>query len=167
MIVRFVKTSPCQNATVLVTSFTSAVCYRDMARKLMSPEYLCAEQVGFLVPPFDRASVLRLEMAGGEFCGNAVLSAAAYVTYKGISTCRAFQIEASGTPSPVVCWAEARERFLFIAGCEVPGPLSLKPFSAEIDGMEIRGDLVEMEGISHWCSKAYLMTGNSNPFSIW
>lgn len=85
MYVDFIKVSPSQNTTVMITSYCPSSDYTKLAEKIMSYEYLQAEQVGFIVPPKNSCSKIGLDMAGGEFCGNAALSAAAYVWEKGIT----------------------------------------------------------------------------------
>ena len=72
MNVDYVLMNPSNNITVLVTSFVAKKYYKIVANLLLKTEKT-AEQVGFL--SYDNCKLF-LEMAGGEFCGNATMSAA-------------------------------------------------------------------------------------------
>jgi len=88
-----------------------------VSRRLMDPEHLQAEQVGFLDL---RAWPVRLDMMGGEFCGNACRAAAAVMAMEGIGLAGdggvlAGELSVSGAvravreraePGTGVCWAE-------------------------------------------------------------
>jgi diaminopimelate epimerase len=150
MIIDFVKTSPSQNTTVLITSFCPPERYVEVARKVMGYEYLHAEQVGFIVPPGNKNSVIGLKMAGGEFCGNASLSAAAYARYKGICEAREFLIDVSGADHPLRCYVEQKSRFVYKAKCEMPPPVSIREFTVRVGQQEVTGSVVNLKGISHF-----------------
>ena len=66
---------PTGNITALVTTPVPVPAQAEVAAHLMEREP-AVEQVGFLSPAADAAISLR--MAGGEFCGNASMCAAAY-----------------------------------------------------------------------------------------
>ncbi len=66
---------PAGNTTVLVETPVAQKDYADVAAKLMALPRLHAEQVGFLTAP-KKGGKVRLEMMGGEFCGNALRCAA-------------------------------------------------------------------------------------------
>lgn len=78
-IVDFVKCSPTQNMTILVKSKHPTDAYTHIASKLMSYDSVYAEQVGYIDTPINRAAAAHLQMAGGEFCGNACMSLAAFI----------------------------------------------------------------------------------------
>lgn len=67
---------PAGNVTVMVTSPVKKSEYAEVSRRLLDA-IDGAEQVGFLVPPL-RGGDVRLEMMGGEFCGNALRCAGLY-----------------------------------------------------------------------------------------
>ena len=159
----FVKASPSQNMTVLITNYVAPVQYAEIANTIMGYEYLNAEQVGFIVPPEKNDSVLRLEMSGGEFCGNAVLSAAAYSCYKGLSTEKSFFLEASGTKTPLACEVEVKSPSLFKAKAEMPKPLSMKSMTVHFDDAAILGNLVQLDGITHFLTDYWLCEEEFEP----
>jgi diaminopimelate epimerase len=63
---------PAKNITLLV--LTPVENRAEAARLLMADPSLGAEQVGFVLPPAAPQGLWRLEMMGGEFCGNAARS---------------------------------------------------------------------------------------------
>ena len=72
---RFYKISPGGNTTVLIMdSGIDKNCHAEMAHILMDDSHLHAEQVGYVNLKGSRP---RLDMMGGEFCGNAARSLAA------------------------------------------------------------------------------------------
>lgn len=73
----FQTADPAGNITLLVTTPVPPGDYQTVAARLLSLRELDAEQVGFLVPPQGQG-VVRLEMMGGEFCGNALRCAGLY-----------------------------------------------------------------------------------------
>ena len=83
MLLTYCIADPAGNRTVLVTSPTEKSAYADISQKLMARIDGC-EQVGFLTEPLCGGDV-RLEMMGGEFCGNALRCAAYYYVREHIS----------------------------------------------------------------------------------
>ncbi len=105
MDLNYIVADPTKNITVLVTDPVPRADYAAVAGELMRtvPD---AEQVGFLVPPSRPGSRLGLCMMGGEFCGNASLSAAAWAARcAGIAPGETFPVrmDVSGAAEPVEC----------------------------------------------------------------
>jgi diaminopimelate epimerase len=104
---------PAKNITVFVTSAVPPDQRADAAKALLADPSLKAEQVGFVIPPSQNApqhspglwrgaGLWRLEMMGGEFCGNAARSFGLYVARRtGLSGKVPLEIEISGMTSPV------------------------------------------------------------------
>ncbi|ASN06425.1 hypothetical protein [Virgibacillus necropolis] len=150
MRLNFVKVSPSKNMTVFITNYVEPIHYAEIANTIMDYEYLNAEQVGFIVAPENKKSVLRLEMAGGEFCGNAILSAAAYCSYKGLSKNNRFLLETSGSESPLACVVEVKSPSHFEAKAEMLHPISTNEIVISLNGRSISGSVVQLEGITHF-----------------
>ncbi|MUV38921.1 hypothetical protein JNUCC1_02793 [Lentibacillus sp. JNUCC-1] len=146
----FVKISPSQNMTALITSEVHPSDYATVGNMIMDYEYIHAEQAGFITKPTDDGSILRLEMSGGEFCGNAVLAAGAYCIYKGLSKEEHFKIEASGALFPLACHAKVKAPGLFEAEAEMPQPLSMDDTTFHIGAKSISGALIRLGGITHF-----------------
>ncbi|MDR2501321.1 MAG: hypothetical protein LBD37_09655 [Treponema sp.] len=119
-----VLADPANNITLLVLNPVAPADRAGLARRLLQDPALGAEQVGFAVPPRLAAAEVygRLEMMGGEFCGNAARSFGLYAAARaGIPGARRVFIECSGADHPVpirvdtgASWAEA----------EMPNPLA-------------------------------------------
>lgn len=114
---RFYKAVPGGNPTILILDPVPAAERAGVARTLMDAGHLQAEQVGYLDLG---AAPVRLDMMGGEFCGNACRAAAAVMAREGVGL-RADgevlrgELSVSGAGRPVevrvepggcVCWAE-------------------------------------------------------------
>lgn len=76
---RFHKFSPGGNTTILVTDPVPAARRAAVAAELMGEHHVHAEQVGFVTLA---GSHPRIDMMGGEFCGNACRSLAALLALK-------------------------------------------------------------------------------------
>ncbi|GHI01573.1 hypothetical protein [Neobacillus kokaensis] len=150
MRLNFVKISPSKNMTVLITNYVAPAHYSQIANTIMDYEYVNAEQVGFIVSPKSQDSLLRLEMSGGEFCGNALLGAAAYCHYKGLTEKNRFLLETSGADSPLACAVEAKSSNYFEAKAEMPRPISIKDIVIDLNGRSISGCSVQLDGITHF-----------------
>jgi len=75
MKIKAVKANPAGNTTLLVITSVAPELRAAVSVELLKKTD--CEQVGFLVPPI-RGGDVRLEMMGGEFCGNALRSAGFY-----------------------------------------------------------------------------------------
>ena len=82
---RFYKISPGGNATILILDPVPAGQRAQIAMQLMDGNHLQAEQVGFLDMDVCPA---RLDMMGGEFCGNACRAAAVVLAFEGVGLSR-------------------------------------------------------------------------------
>lgn len=101
---RFVKTDPTQNMTVLVRDPVPRAAQVAVAARLMARDSVSAEQVGFIEPPAPGSgAAARLQMMGGEFCGNAAMSLAAVLLWDGGRDGGDVILEVSGCAAPVVC----------------------------------------------------------------
>jgi len=150
MRLNFVKVSPSKNMTVFITNYVAPTYYAKISNIIMDYEYLNAEQVGFIVAPKNEKSVLRLEMSGGEFCGNAVLSAAAFCFYKGLTKNSRFLLETSGSELPLACEVKVKSPAHFEAKAEMPNPISIKDIVINLKGKSISGSIVHLNGITHF-----------------
>lgn len=76
MEIQYLLADPTKNITVLVTTPVSRALQPELASLLLDlePE---AEQVGFVETAAD--GQMRLQMMGGEFCGNATMSFGAWL----------------------------------------------------------------------------------------
>jgi diaminopimelate epimerase len=95
-----ITADPAGNITVFVLGEV-----RDRAlavRRIMAGRDLHAEQAGFVVPPASPAGYWRLEMMGGEFCGNAARSFGLLAArFLGLTGNAAVTVEVSGMDRPL------------------------------------------------------------------
>jgi diaminopimelate epimerase len=113
MKIRYTVYDPTNNITLLAETPIPRPEHAAAAAELMRlrPE---AEQVGFLEPPASPAARLRLQMMGGEFCGNATMSAAAYLAERdGLPAGQSavYRLEVSGAEGVLACRIENRGAF--------------------------------------------------------
>lgn len=143
MKVDYTVLDPTGNITILVTSPVEISLQPPVASKLMElvPE---AEQVGFLSEA--EGCDIALRMAGGEFCGNASMCAAAYyVNEEGLNTCQV-TLHVSGAEGPVAAEIEKLPDGKWRGTVNMPRPQKL-----EFIDLPGAGELpvVSFDGISH------------------
>ena len=146
---RYSVWDPTGNITALVESAVEPARRPAVAAALMRrrPE---VEQVGFLRPASggERAE---LHMAGGEFCGNASMCAAALCLLDEGDGAREAEmlIRVSGASRPVAVRLRRDGESCFHAAVRIPAPRAVREKTLRFDGVEDRLPLVCMEGISH------------------
>ena len=142
---------PTGNITALVESAVAVDRQPSVAAALMRrhPE---VEQVGFVrpaAPGGDLAGELR--MAGGEFCGNASMCAAALFRLRGKTedAPETVWVRVSGVSQPVPVRLRQEGAESFHAAVRMGAPLSVAARAFGFEGLAGSLPLVEMEGISH------------------
>ena len=140
---------PANNITVFVLEYDgNSAKPADIARAILAEKSLGAEQVGFVIPPGysapgPYAGLWRLEMAGGEFCGNAARSFGLYVArlqeLKGWA--RVF-VSVSGAAAPVLVEANVE---LGRARAEMPKPAAIESLVYKDRSLPV----LVFEGITH------------------
>lgn len=147
---------PTGNVTALVESEVEVARQPAVAAAIMRRHHE-VEQVGFVCLPENQSRDGRLQgalrMAGGEFCGNATMCAAALCALRaGAGECEtqmAVSMSVSGATVPVEVLLRRETDASFSAGVRMPEALGIEP--VELCLGELRGllPLVRMEGISH------------------
>ena len=140
--VRYVTLDPTGNITCLVLD---PVEENEMNRVTDALMERC-EQVGYLQMPPHPEAIARLQMMGGEFCGNATMATAAYLAQlKGISEKAVIPLEVSGAEGIISCAVAPVSVDLWEGTVGMPSVLEISPF--RLDPYE--AVLVRMEGIAH------------------
>lgn len=147
----FTKCSPTQNVTVLVESSIPRPNQPAAAARLLAYDSVGGEQVGFLEPPTLPGARLRLQMMGGEFCGNASMSAGAYLAQRehlpdGSSA--DYPLEVSGAEGLTVCHIE-RVGEAFRGTVRMPLPRRINAVPLETAAGTLTLPRIEMPGITH------------------
>ena len=139
---------PTGNITALVESEVEIARQPSVAAEIMRrhPE---VEQVGFLRPASGDGVVAELRMAGGEFCGNASMCAAALCRLNGIQGDEAIRLRVSGTKQPVSVRLRREASDRFLAELTMPPALGIEERAFRLEGISGVLPLVRLEGISH------------------
>ena len=133
---------PTGNMTLLAETPVPETAQPLAAKQLMALEP-ATEQVGFVS---DTDDSIGLRMAGGEFCGNASMSAAVlYLLRKGRDGGEV-TVRVSGTPKPVSVTAERLPDGSWQGCVEMPRPLSVRK-ECFPDGSE--RPVIRFPGITH------------------
>ena len=145
MKLHFLKFNPTENMTLLVTDPVPRELQGPLAARLMENRSIGAEQVGYLEKASLPGARARLQMMGGEFCGNASMCMAVFLTRDELPPEgeKAVEIEVSGA-GRVKC-ALRREGPDFRCRVEMPLPREIRRV----------GDLtlVRLPGIAHFVSQ--------------
>ena len=111
MNIRYTIFDPTRNITLLTDTPVPRERQPLLAAELMR-RLPAVEQVGFLEPPSLPGARLRLQMMGGEFCGNAAMSAAVWLAERDrqngspASSTAVLPLEVSGYPGVLRCRLE-------------------------------------------------------------
>lgn len=144
---------PTKNITLLVISPCAPQSCTGIAAELMAREPT-AEQLGFLSAGEGGADI-NLRMSGGEFCGNATMSAGAYVCMtRGLDRldCR---VSVYGTTAPVKVGV-IKIGSGYSCKVEMPRPTEMRRQSFYVDGEAREFDIVCFSGITHIISAGNL-----------
>ena len=138
---------PTKNITILVDTPVPTFQQPFCGAKLMEQEQT-AEQVGFLSGSGTGYDIA-MRMAGGEFCGNATLSAAAlYAMQTGLLQGRV-SVAVSGAERPVAVEICAQPGGSYSGTVEMPLPRSIASIQLNLDGVDLFLPVVNFPGISH------------------
>ncbi|MCL2139162.1 MAG: hypothetical protein FWH41_06480 [Treponema sp.] len=144
MLLEIIQANPAGNITIFVMNPPERNEERmQAARKLMADARLKAEQIAFVKAPAKPGEIWRMEMAGGEFCGNASRSFALLAAKKeGLSGKHTVLIATSGMKNPLPVHIDTETQ---TAEIEIPPPVAEK--NIEINGQYF--PLYAFDGITH------------------
>ncbi len=134
------RANPAGNITLFVLDPVPVGDRAGIAARVMALPGSDVEQVGYLCPPV-MGGAGRMEMAGGEFCGNAT-RAFGMLTAKKMGELPRVLVEVSGCEGPVAVDVDWSNR---TARAQMPLPRCVR--RAEVDGHP--GTLVDLGGIAH------------------
>ena len=151
MSIHYQKYSPTGNVTVLVMTPLPRERQPGIAARLLGSGGVGGEQVGFIEPAADARCPARLQMMGGEFCGNATMSLGAMLARRaGLpeSGEMAVKLEVSGSATPVPCRIR-REGEGWVGTVEMPLPTGVGEATLDTDAGRLTVPLVRLPGIAH------------------
>ena len=139
MKLKVLRADPAGNITLFVMDPVPAVRRASLAARLMELPGLGIEQVGFRCPPSPGCDG-RMEMAGGEFCGNATRAYGQLIARE-MGGAGRVRLEVSGCGHPVTVITDLSAG---TAQAEMPLPLYAEKVDAAGGGV-----LVHLGGIAH------------------
>jgi len=143
----YVLMDPTGNVTALVRTPAPAARQPELARILMDAEP-SAEQVGFLSPGAGGADVA-LRMAGGEFCGNATMCAAALYAQAAPAAAADVRVRVSGAREPVRVRLAVQPDGSWRCAEFFPERPTRELVTLGLDGAGVRVPLLRFDGIAH------------------
>lgn len=152
MSVSFVKLSPSENTTIIITDpKVKKEKYAEIAKTAMAYTHLYGEQVGFITPKIYSESKGRMEMSGGEFCGNGLLAHGAYLAWMNDMEKETFSVEFSGVTKMLTCEVQKLGPLVYRVKGEMPvEEYQILKKEVRVGEEIINGDLVVMKGITHF-----------------
>ena len=148
MLLHYTVIDPTKNITLLVTTPVQRALQPQTAAWLLRHEPQ-AEQVGFLEP--SATAPARLQMMGGEFCGNATMGLGAWLCRRdGLAhgVTHDFLLDISGADMPVPC-AVTPVAHGYLATVEMPLPEKMEVRTFPVGNGEIALTVVFLPGICH------------------
>ena len=148
MVLRYTVIDPTKNITLLVTTPVQRNLQAQTAAWLLRREKN-AEQVGFLELAEDGTP--RLQMMGGEFCGNATMGLGAWLCRReklphGVT--HDFALEISGADTLVPC-SVTPVNYGYLATVEMPLPEKMETRTFPVPDGELTLTVVFLPGICH------------------
>lgn len=142
MKLNYAYVDPGGNPTILVLDKIPREKQPAISEKIIKTSKLPCEQVGFLETPKNKRAALRLQMMGGEFCGNALRATAAILSVE--SKENKLILESSGT-SKLIKTSVMKDDESIWAETEVP--LS-NPKVTKLDYLNMIR--IDLEGVTHF-----------------
>ncbi|WP_027955538.1 diaminopimelate epimerase [Halobacillus kuroshimensis] len=149
--VEFMKFNPTQNMTILIDTPYPIEKHKTVSSEIMSYQNVYAEQVGFIEKPFNTNAEARLQMAGGEFCGNACMALALLVSSQRNllkNGCTKFSLEVSGSDRLIQCQVK-QDAHNFYCKVDMPLPKKIELKQIIFEGNELEIIIVRYDGFLH------------------
>ena len=157
MKLHFVKINPVENMTIFVLDQLPRTDHVKISNRLMDYSNLHAEQVGFIESSKIHNGLTRLQMMGGEFCGNATRSLAAFMVHsqypevENIGNKFMVSLEVSGMDDIISCEVEPLDQpNLYMSKIKMPTPLLIKEVIIDYSGNKVKTIRVDLPGITHF-----------------
>ncbi|NLU25372.1 MAG: hypothetical protein GXW99_11840 [Clostridiales bacterium] len=165
MKIHYAVLDPTKNITLLVKTPVERALQPRLAAALLQQEPE-GEQVGFIEP--SDTGRARLQMMGGEFCGNAAMSLAVLLCRRDGKAETDIPLEVSGADSLVNChitWVDG----CYLGTVDMPLPEKVEQVALPLGGKEIVFPSVVLPGIRHLVVPAGLLTSSEaeNVIRVW
>ena len=146
MLIHYIKANPSGNTTLFVFDAIAPALRSTVASTLL--KNIDAEQVGYLT--MREGQPIRIDMMGGEFCGNASRSAAAYALMTEQLHKKEYSISCSGCNTVLKAWAGKRADSRYDAFINMPRPNGIDSIIIDVDGQSEQFYRVLLPGIVHF-----------------
>lgn len=161
MKLNFAKVNPVENMTIFVMDPVDSLKHMDVANKLMDYSNIHGEQVGFVETPRTlkgkSLNALRLQMMGGEFCGNATRSLAALMVHLNSTSVTKqdnqykVSLEVSGSEDLLNCLVRTTDKEnVYISKVTMPLPTRISNSAIKFEDKRIDLRRVDFPGITHF-----------------
>lgn len=147
MKIEYIVANPSGNVTILVLSPVDKALHSTVADVLLRRDSV-AEQVGYLT--LAAGKPLRVDMMGGEFCGNASRSAAAYALQLADQEKGSYDVSCSGCADVLATTVSRQDDGSFTANIEMPMPESIEAVLVDVGGLPSRFFRIALPGIVHF-----------------
>lgn len=147
MKIEYVVADPGGNVTILVLNPVKTALHSTAAKKLLQL-HAQAEQVGYLT--MGKNESLRVDMMGGEFCGNASRAAAACAAMLEGREKGEYNVSCSGCGSILTAHAASSGQGVYSTYIEMPMPEAVEAVLVDAGGMPSRFYRVDLPGIVHF-----------------
>lgn len=148
MKLQYVKANPSGNTTIFVLTPVEPEMHSAVAASLLKDARVDAEQVAYLSGIQEQA--VRVDMMGGEFCGNASRSAAAYALSLTGRDEGEYDVSCSGCGHALRAQVKKKADGAYEAYIEMPLPHTVEAVILDVNGMPSRFFRVELPGIVHF-----------------
>ncbi|WP_278524355.1 diaminopimelate epimerase [Clostridium cochlearium] len=139
--------------TIFVTDPVPKELYKDISKQLMQYTNIHGEQVGFLTSSKEDEKIIKLDMMGGEFCGNASRSLGALLVYNNYPYIKQkenfyeVKLQCSGYDKVLNCEVNPTDALnIYYSKIDMPLPNNIK--SEKLENYQIYK--VEFSGIYHF-----------------
>lgn len=137
--------------TILVETPVSRDMQAPVAQELLRYDSIFAEQAGFIEQPGSSAAWARLQMMGGEFCGNATMALAAFLVWQRKDPEGAVlrvPLEVSGSDGIIECGITVKSG-CFLGTVNMPVPEKIERCKYPVNGGTREFPTVFLPGITH------------------
>lgn len=146
MLIRYVKANPSGNVTLFILDPVAPKDRKQVNKWLLAREKT-AEQAGCLTIDGNKTTI---EMLGGEFCGNATRSSAAYALALQGGQEGEFQVRCSGCESPLTARVHKLKENVYDARIQLPLPTVMKTIPVSYERESVNCHYISMPGIDHY-----------------
>lgn len=148
MTLKYLVADPSGNTTILVLTPVPQAQHSTLAAKLLALPGIQAEQVGYVTR--QDGQPLRVDMMGGEFCGNASRSAAAWALACDGRSQGVYDVSCSGCGTVLPAKVADKGDGLYEAFIEMPYPDDVSGILVDAGGFPARFFRVDLPGITHF-----------------